>query len=117
MTSVANARAQLRILEELLELTPCVENIRPDVAALQQALDRRKHLLAELRMPSLDPGDDPDVVLLLARAQQIVAEIMRRDQAINAMLRDTRARLKLQLSRVGNNSGGLLPAEAGSWIA
>lgn len=117
MTPVEHARDQLRILQELLDLTPRTDHLKPDVGALQQALDRRKHLLAELDAPPLDPGDDPELIMLAAEAQRMVAEIVRRDEAINAILREAKDRLKQQLNRVGTNSGGVIPAEAGSWIA
>lgn len=117
MTPVEHARDQLRILEELLDLTPRPDTMRPDVVALQQALDRRKHLLGKLDAPQLDPGDDPELIALASRARQMVAEIVRRDEAINAILREAKDRIKRQLNRVGTNSGGIMPAEAGTWIA
>jgi len=39
------------------------------------------------------------------------------DEAINAVLREAKARVLQQLNRVGRNTGGAPPAEAGSWIA
>ena len=117
MTPADHARDQLRILEELLELTPLPHALRPDVAALQQTLDQRRELIGKLDVPAPNAGDDPDLVLMAARAQQLVAEIVRRDEAINAMLREAKASVQQQLSRVGRNTGGALPVEAGSWIA
>lgn len=117
MTRAEHARDQLRVLEELLELTPLPHTLRPDVPALQQTLERRRELIDRLDMPTPDPGNDPDLVLMTARAQQMVAEIVRRDEAINAMLREAKARVQQQLNRVGSNTGGALPVEAGSWIA
>ena len=117
MTPVEHARDQLRILKELLDLTPRPDHLRPDLASLQQALDRRKHLLGELNTPLLDPGDDPELIVIVAEARQMVAEVVLRDKAINAVLREAKDQVQRQLNRVGTNNGGILPAEAGSWIA
>ncbi len=117
MKPVERARDQLRILEELLALPPHPDDLKPDVAALQEALDSRRHLLAKLDTPVLAADDDPELIMLVAEAQQLVGEIVRRDEAINAVLVEAKDQVKRQLNRVGSNSGGILPAEPASWIA
>lgn len=117
MTPVQQARDQLRILQQVLDLTPPPEDLQPDIQQLQRLVNRRRQLLAGLTVPDLDADDDQELVVLVAEAGRMVAEIIRRDAEITALLREARDRVRRQLNRVGTNRGGLAPSEAGSWIA
>lgn len=111
------AHQQVEVLGQLLALTPCPEDVQPDIPALQGLVDQRQLLLAQLPGPPHDSDDDPELAPVLAEAQRLLAELARRDQAITATLRRARQRVLGLMSRVEKTPNGRQQVESSSWIA
>jgi len=102
MISVDQARERVRLLAELLELTPDGNDpISPD--SLRRLLDRRGRLLRQLSPVPL-PSDDPALAPLVEESHRLIRAILERDQAMTLALERARGRLARLMRQAGTRS-------------
>lgn len=99
------AQERIRLLQEVLDLTPELNQEQIDYNILQLALETRQQLLKNLP-PEIDEkalAQHPDLRLLVAQAAQLTKTIIERDQALLAEMEIVRKRLANMLRQVGSN--------------
>ncbi len=104
MTPLQTMQERIRLLKEVLSLTPQHVEEPVDFNALQQLVKRRQLFLDQLPLIDQETKTNPACVQLVDESNQLIKEILRRDQLLLQSLKEIQGKVRRLLQQVGSHN-------------